>query len=334
MEHRGIDVGAGGTRRRWAAFGAGAALFLVWEVAQRALAGPPLPPPGPVAFWAADRLAQRVIALDGELGVVRRLALDWPADVEPCADGGLWVLRSSDGSANGLRRLVRLRADGSLETELTTGLVRDLDVLAGRDALLVELGASPGDPPRALRVGPEGAHHLALEVPDLACIAGSGETIALGAAGEVLRVDASGALLARADVGRRIVDLAPGPEPGSLWALDAGPGRRLVRLDAALALLWRVEVGLEALHLAPEPGAERVWLADTAGPRARRFGAGGLLEVDREELPLDGLDRALALAGGGALLVAPGAILRLDARGATVPGQGGFAELADVARAR
>ena len=56
--------------------------------------------------------------------------------------------------------------------------------------------------------------------------------------------------------------------------------------------------------------------------------------IDRADLPLDGLDRALGLERGGALLVAPGAILRLDARGATVPGQGGFAELSDLCRDR
>ncbi|HUR28569.1 MAG TPA: hypothetical protein VM509_10310, partial [Planctomycetota bacterium] len=113
--------------------------------------------------------------------------------------------------------------------------------------------------------------------------------------------------------------------------LDAQGYGRLALFDAALAVRWSRSVGLHALHFAPERGTERVWIADATEPRVRRFGPGGLLEIDRPDMPLGGLDRACATASGTALFTAPGALLALDALGQNAPGQAGFDFLVDVA---
>ena len=137
---------------------------------------------------------------------------------------------------------------------------------------------------------------------------------------------------------------ADAPVADGWWCLDVTQGGRLVRLGPDLSERWSVAVAIQPLHLVPVPGEERVWLASATQPHARRYGPGGQLELDLEDLPLSGLDRGLAWgvrpaspgrrgprASGGVLLVAPGALLHLDAAGQLAPGQGGFDYLVDVA---
>ena len=86
--------------------------------------------------------------------------------------------------------------------------------------------------------------------------------------------------------------------------------------------------------LAHVPDAEQVWVVSTVAPLARCYGPGGVLATVVGDLPLSGLDRALGLEGGGALLVAPGALLELDRHGEIQNSQGGFDFLVDLARVR
>lgn len=318
-------------------FGAGATLAvgsaLIAEAAIGRRGGGESPPPGPVALWATDRDGGVVYGLDANLIVARQVQLAWPVEVEACRDGGAWALRAGNGSPAGTYRLDRIARDGSLVTEVTLGTCLDLAGLDGRDALVIELGSGPGGADRALRLETEGGLHVLLEAPGLLCVADSRGSVAVGTqAGGVMRLHpaANGAVLDRVQLGGQIGDLAPGPWPGSLWALDVTGNGRLVLLDADLSIRWSAPIGLRSLHLAPVPGEERIWIADTTEPIVRRFGPGGVLELDRQGLPLTGLDRAVAWSAGGVLLAAPGAILRLDAAGALQPGQGGFAFLVDL----
>jgi hypothetical protein len=127
-----------------------------------------------------------------------------------------------------------------------------------------------------------------------------------------------------------VADVAAGPRPGTWWVLDAQGANRLALLDSGLGVLWSRLTQLAALHLAPVRGEERVWLADATEPHARRFGSGGVLEIDRPDVLQGGLDRAETTADGALLLTAPGALLVLDAQGRNAPGQGGFDFLVDV----
>ena len=212
----------------------------------------------------------------------------------------------------------------------------DLEVDERDEALVIESKTS-SHPDRALRVRIEGSLFPLLELNGLTCVAPSHASVALGtAAGKVLRVDAqgSGAILAQAQLGGRIGDIARGPYGGTLWVLDVSGARRLYLLEADLSVRWSVPVGLRALHFAPVPNEERVWLADTVEPRVRRFGPSGWLELEIAGLPLVGMDRAAAWLHGGVLCAAPGAIVHLDADGHLQSGQGGFDFLTDVAPAR
>ena len=317
--------------------GVGLALFAaglgVLGACLAAFAGaePPPVPPGEAVVWVADRDASRVYGLDSNLLLARRLAVDWPLEVEPAHDGGLWVLRSAAGISSSTHRLDRFDANGVLVTELWLERATDLDVLGGGEqALLVEERA--GFPARLLRVRTEGSLFVLIERGGLACVTGERDTAVVGTSeGDVLRVHAeSGAVVTSARVGTRIIDLAPGPEPGMAWALDGAGNGRVVLLAADLSVRWSRALARSAAHLAPVRGEERVWLANTLEPCVVRIGPDGVLELDRCGLPLPGLDRALAWRGG-VIVSAVGAILRLDSTGNLRPGQGGFDFVVDIA---
>lgn len=311
-------------------FGVGAALAVAFALMNDPHASPA--PPGPVAVWTADRDASRVFGLDRDLVVARRIAIDYPLEVECASEGGLWVLRSSGGQADLSQRLCRIDANGEVETQLYLEPCRALGVLEGEQALVLE----HTDPSTTwlTRVRREGSKFPLLSRNDLACVCGSRGTVIVGTdTGSVLRVDAtSGAVLAEIQLGGAIGDVAAGPTAGSVWALDVQGTGRLFLLDEKLAIRWAAGVGFSARHLGAVPGEERVWIADTSSPRVVRIGASGVTEIDRGNLPLQGLDRVLAWTQGGALVLAPGAIMRLDAQGQIAPGQGGFAWLSDAAR--
>ncbi len=324
--HRG-DAGAASLF----ALGTGALLACLLALAGTSGA---IAPPGEVAAWVADRDAGRVFGLDRDLLIARRIPVDWPLDVEPAPDGGLWVLRSAAGTARSTHRLDRFGPAGGLITELWIERGLDLDVLAaGEQALVVE--EREAAPTRVIRVREEGSLFPVFERDGIACVVGERSSAVIGTRdGHVLRVDvATQAVIAGASVGGEIVDLARGPEAGSLWALDAAGSGRVLLLARDLPVRWIAALPRRAAHLAPEPGQERVWLAGVHEPCVVRLGPGGALELDRCGLPLPGLDRALAWPPGGALLATPGAVLRLDPSGTLLPGQGGFEFLVDVAPA-
>jgi hypothetical protein len=223
------------------------------------------------------------------------------------------VLRSSGGQADVSQRLCRIDANGEVETQLYLEPCRALGVLEGEQALVLE----HTDPSTTwlTRVRREGSKFPLLSRNDLACVCGS-----------------RGTVIVEIQLGGTIGDVAAGPTAGSVWALDVQGTGRLFLLDEKLAIRWAAGVGFSARHLGAVPGEERVWIADTSSPRVVRIGASGVTEIDRGNLPLQGLDRVLAWTQGGALVLAPGAIMRLDAQGQIAPGQGGFAWLSDAAR--
>jgi hypothetical protein len=307
-------MGAG----RWGWSGAGALAALGFALAGGALRRGDLAPCGPAVLWAADRDANFVYGLDEELILATRVALVSPLELARARDGRLLVLRE-----RGV--LDVLDSSGTILRELEVGTSLDLDALED-SALLVQ-------PSAALRIGPDFERTVLGSSAGLRCIAGSLDSAVVGTEEgriERLALDGSGAL-ASVLVGGAIVDLAPAAEPGGVFALD-GAGHRLLCLGPGLELRWQVALPISAMHLGVVPGEERVWLADTLSPRVLRYGPAGALELDRGALPLAGLDRALPWIGGAVLLVAPGAILQLDARGHLAPGQGGFNFLAALAR--
>ncbi len=296
-----------------------------------ASAEPPPTPPGDVVVWAADRDGSRVFGLDSELRVARRIPVDFPLDVEPSHDGGLWVLRAETALSTATHRLDRFDATGALVTELWIERVVDLDILAaGEKALIVELRA--GSLPRLVRVSTEGSVFTLIERPQLRSVVGERASAIVGtSSGAVFRIHAvSGAVLAVVQVGGNIVDLAPGPAAGEVWALDDALGGRILLLDPSLAVRSSAPLVRTAAHLAGIRGEERAWVAGTTQPCVTRYGPGGTTELDRCDLPLGGFDRTLAWRDG-VLVTAVGAILRLDREGKLRPGQGGFDFLVDLA---
>jgi hypothetical protein len=241
------------------------------------------------------------------------------------------VLRSDDNHANSTTRLDRFDAQHSLVTELFLEPCTNLSTLEREDALVLE---HVNNTVRLSRVQSEGSLFPLLERPDILCVTGSRTTALIGTStGTILRIDPhTGTILAQAQLDGTIGDLAPGPSPGSAWALDTQG--RLFLLDASLSIRWATGISFPCAHIGAVPDEERVWIADTTSPRIRRYGPDGVVEIDRQDLPQGALDRTLPWIGGGVLALTPGAILHLDQHGALVPGQGGFAWLSDAARVR
>ena len=337
MDHIELDSSSAGTpgrsslARQLGWFGGGAALAVVFALTRDMQAAPA--PPGETVLWAVDRDAHKLYGLDRDLLIERRVPVDWPLEVEATADGGTWILRSEDGTDHSTMRLDRLDPRGALITELYLERTRDLDVFERTDALVLE---QVNGTVRLSRVREEGSLFPLLQRPDLVSVSGSAGSILCGTdTGTVLRVDpVSGAVLGELPLEGTIRDIAPGPTPGSAWALDTRGNGRLFLLAADLTVRWAAGVGFPCAHLAPVPGEERVWIAGTASPRVRRIGPSGVIELESQGLPLNGLDRVVAWRDGGALLLAPGAILHVGSQGALAPGQGGFAWLSDAARVR
>ncbi len=287
-----------------------------------------------VAVWATDRDAGRVIGLDRDLLVAQSIAVRAPTEVEARPDGGAWVVSSLDADPLGRHQLLRLQFDGTVAARVPLGPSLDLfgDEL-GR-ALTVDLDSG------AERVALFDAQLALLwqrHWPGAQCAAATPQSCLVGTAqGELLLFDLGSPTSAplRTSFGGSISDVAPGPRADTWWALDAHGFCRIGLFDAQLGLKWWRNVGLHALHLAPVAQQERLWIADTTQPHVRRFGPAGVLEIDRADLPLGGLDRACGAPGGSALFAAVGALLRLDVQGQNAPGQAGFDFLVDVASVR
>ncbi|MBK7874373.1 MAG: hypothetical protein IPJ77_01215 [Planctomycetes bacterium] len=288
----------------------------------------------PVRAWVADRDAHRVLGLDGDLLRVRELQLGWPLAVAARTDGGLWVLRSGNGTPSFGARLTSVDPAGALVNETWLENSETLELIEGRDALVIELGGAGKGRDRVWRFAPDGVGRILAEGERFNALCASRGTVVLGTSdGVLVRVAADGTRkeLARVVTDRSFGALAAGPHPGSIFALDTGPGRRLELRGDDLGVVWSVALGFDARHVGVVPGAERAWVSDVNGARARRYGPGGALELECA-LPLHGSDHALAF-GDGALFAAPGAVLRVDAQGRLRPGQGGFAWLSGLARA-
>jgi hypothetical protein len=313
-------------------FGGGAALAVLAALTRDMHAEPAAV--GDTAFWAVDRDAHRLYGLDRDLLIGRAVPVDYPLEVEPVPDGGTWVLRSANGVTSASMRLDRLDPRGVVITELYLESCRDLDTLERDQALVLE---NVNGSVRLARVREEGSLFPLLSRPDLSCVSGSSNgTVLCGTSGgAVLRVDSqSGAVLAEVQLDGTIRDLAPGPTPGTVWALDTQGTGRLFLLEESLAIRWAAGVGFACAHLGAVPGEERVWVADTASARVRRFGANAVVELDQQGLPGNNFDRAIAWRDGGVLLITPGAIVHVAANGTVAAGQGGFAWLSDGARVR
>ena len=306
-------------------------------------------PSSPPAVWVADRDAQRVVGLDSNLIEVTQRPVRWPLEIEARSDRAFWVARAADGTLDGAFELSLHGPRGRVRRTEAFGPLVDLAVLDGVDALVVERRS--GEPNAVWRVREDGARWIALQIGKLRCATGRSDRVLAGTdEGEVLLSDADGTrtVLDHRSFGLQIIDLAPGPAPSAPTSSD-GPGDsspetwwvlgldsaglgRLLLLGADLEPVWEVGTELRPRHLVPVPGSEQAWIADITAPRVRRYGPGGVLEIDRDDLQVFGLDRGVAWPDGGIVLTAPGALLRLDANGDLLPSQGGFAYPVDLAR--
>ncbi|MBK8179880.1 MAG: hypothetical protein IPK67_13560 [Planctomycetes bacterium] len=311
-----------------AAFGVGLGLAWAWA---HCLEPRPPDPRAPAAVWITDRDAHRVWGLDRNLLVVREVGMRAPIEVEACSDHGAWVVGALDGDPLGRHQLARLDPAGMVTARAPLGALMDLALCEQDGAVVVDLG------PTGARVSEFDAGAGILwqrDWPGAACAAAAGRWVLVGgSSGGLARFDRGTPSAAPLLVawGSSVADVAPGPTADTWWALDAGSGHRLALLGADLSARWTRATQISALHLAPVPGKEQVWLADSTLPLVRRYGSGGVQEIERSDMAQGGLDRAAALAGGGALFTTPGALLSLDAWGRNAPGQGGFDFLVDVA---
>ena len=290
--------------------------------------------PARVAVWLSDRDGDQVYGLDRELLVVNSVALRAPIEVEARADGGAWIVSSIDADPLGPHRLLRLLHDGRLVARAPLGPILDLDCDELGRAIVVDI-VGPGARVSVFDADASAAWTRAW--PGALCAAAAlGHCLVGTQTGDLVLFDLNAPLAAplRSNFGGGISDVAPGPSPGKWWVLDSHGACRLALVDWNLSVLWSRSVGLHALHLAPVAGLERVWIADTTQPHVRRFGPAGVLELDRPNMPLGGLDRGCSTAVGTALFPAPGALLRLDGQGQNMPGQAGFDFLVDVSAVR
>lgn len=283
-----------------------------------------VPPPGAGALWVADRDAGSLYEVDEELFLVRRVPCPWPLDLERAADGGLFVLRSGNAGPHFGQRLSVFNAEGVLQSETWLENCLDLDTREGRCALLVQPLES-GNRARVLAVDRDGRLDVLGEGDGWRAVHGwRGGVLVGSAAGRVEWLGGDGVTLPGS-----IVDIASGA--GALYALECGTRACVTRLDANLQPQWRHELDFAAAHLAVG-GQGEVWVAASGSPRARCIDSAGNTRWERTDLPLLGLDRALGGADGSVLLTAPGAVLRLDSTGKTLPGQGGFQFVSDLCR--
>ncbi len=312
-------------------FAISASVALAWSKVRAAQAPAQ---PARVAVWLCDRDGDRVYSLDRDLLVVNSVALRAPIEVEARSDGGAWVVSSIDADPLGPHRLLRLLHDGTLMARAPLGPILDLDCDELGRAIVVDIDTA------GARVSVFDANAIAVWSRTwpgaVSAAAAVGHCLVGTQAGELVLFDLNAPLdlPLRLNFGGSISDVAPGPSAGRWWVLDAHGACRLALVDMNLSLVWSRAVGMHALHLAPIAGVERVWMADTTEPHVRRFGPAGVLEVDRPNMPLGGLDRGCSAAQGSVLFPAPGALLRLDGLGQSSPGQAGFDFLVDVSAVR
>ncbi len=327
----GHEQGLGARSRALAAvlaLAAGAA----WGLA-RACPAAGAPRTGPAVWAAADRDACALVMLDSDLFVTGRLSVPWPERVVPRRGGGFWVQSVPDGHARGARHLLELDPEGRLQLDLEItrpldlepddrgGVLLLLEERSGEVALLaVESGGSAVRRP----LPPEAASLAHGSGPRIAVAAGSRGLLSLTLPDGPLQVLSS-------FVGRSVVDVVAAPGEG-WWILvcERLPGGcALARLGAGGEVLWASPCPRGVLaHTRPED--EFVWLLSEDGVQVYGWGGAQARPPTVARLSIPGGCAAAVDAGGGLLVAAPGAVLRLDPAGRTRPGQGGFDRLVDV----
>jgi len=203
---------------------------------------------------------------------------------------------------------------------VANGLVRVLSAVdrwAGGRFETVELDADgrivrrrPAEAPRALPKAPGDAFTPVLAPPGLAPATAC---MAAAPAGDRIR---------RAWVARPALVSTPAATFVERW-LERGRGPELgVRVRAP---------GAAGLLVGAAQGA--VWSIATRRLHVTSLDDRGRTRWSREVRDAEGACAVAPARGGGAWIAARGAIVRLDADGRRLPGQGGFSEVVDVARA-
>jgi hypothetical protein len=286
-------------------------------------------PASKVAWWVADRGRDRVLGLDRALFPVRAFGVNRPLEVEAAAGGEWAVLHALQEGPGGERELIQVSLDGEVRARSRVGGARCLRRLAdGRWIFLsVEGGLRSVDCRGESTTLTTGEPGCALAVAGGRLLVGTtaGRLSLLEIAGEGVEVLLGG------EVGAPLHDLAPGPRSGEWWALVGEPTARLLLLDSRLRSRWEEDSGLDARFLVTDPRGELVWLADSERARARRLGPRARDRNVLDSLPSIGFQAGGTAAGDRVLLLTPGALLNLDARGGLHPGQGGFGFAVDLA---
>lgn len=317
---------------RWLALGCGVLLFVGLALPMKSAVEP-----GPPAVWVADRDGHGVVGLDGDLFVASLVPARSPVWLAP-RPGGFWCVEASGGAPLGPHAVGAW--DGTWTT-LATGLGPVVDLASGvdGDALCVEFGLG-GAPSRVLRVDEGGVfdvavHAGALCVEGIAAKAPGGELRAdllVGdGAGQLTRYGPGGVVVEVMALGGELVDVVVRGQRA--FVLDATGGGRVhvlgVSPSGGLVREASFGLGLQVERLGPTPDGAHVWVVDSSEPLARRYAAGGQLELE-VELATSDARGVLGLANGGVLILTPGGLVRLDGAGLQQPGQGGFAYATDL----
>jgi hypothetical protein len=275
-----------------------------------------------------------VLALDGELCAVERIALVEPRLVGSDPDG-LWVASAPGGLARSPWRLTRFeRQTGAARASDFGALVALATDGRGTAFVLEQTCGGPASSSAAdtllWRVAADHRRTLLGAFPEGRALAVQAREVLVGCqGGELVLSRADGAVLATARLQAPVHALARGPRAGTWWSLD-GEDRSLRLLSSDLAPRWSARVPPGTRRFAAVEGAERVW--SVADGRAARLGPLGTVEVELP-LPVDTWEVGLATEHG-AFLFAPGAVLEVEVRHGLARvrrTQGGFAALVGLA---
>ncbi|HEX6882917.1 MAG TPA: hypothetical protein VF530_06020 [Planctomycetota bacterium] len=270
-------------------------------------------------WWAVDRGAGCVLRLDAELIVRERMSLPGVERALTHA-GRTWL---ATGGERGELFTLEPRAPRHLWS--APGAILALAPAAGEGLLVLEGRA--GAARRLWSVAPDGAALLLGAFPDAHVLASDGAAVLVGGlGGRLVELGAGGAQRAQEHVPGGVRALAPGPRRGTWWLLAGGPAPRLELRGAGLALVRGVLAGAAGSALATDPERAQVWLV--AGDALWRHGLEG--EAEAVLVLAQGPWSAAAATAEGVLLLAPGALLEVRARGASarvLRAQGGFAAL-------
>ena len=300
-----------------------------------------LPGRRPVAWWVADRSAHRVLGLDADLLSTAEIRVDWPLEVEVAPSGKLAILRAVKGRETADRELLQLQEIDGRVLRTRMGAAHSLRALGPRGWVCIESNE------RLLHIDSDGLSRCLAGMRSLAHLAVGSERLLMGSSSGALRLlewDEVGVRgLCTRSLGGALRALATGPGPGEWWALVGAEQSRLVHLGSDLHSLWEQTTDVSATFVAAARGSAHVWLADHERPWTLELGADPerwptrrlpLRGDSRIRLPAIGFEAGAALPGGGALLLCPGALLRLDERGRLRPGQGGMTYAVDLAQAQ